>query len=136
MVALRPGDHWIGVKQEPDGSVRGYLVISEVAGDERLGIFNVGLNDGADVLRREIESFVERHPGWDSVMAARLDVKLIRQARALEMPFFDHMGVYAEIWTKSVAKARGGEAIQGRWVDTNKGMQLLPTTAPGSSGKS
>ena len=73
---------------------------------------------------------MERHSGyiqcWDDVTGAPLDVKLLRQARALEMQFFGRMGVYAERLRKSEAKARGGKVIQGRWVDTNKGDAATP----------
>ena len=37
------------------------------------------------------------------------------------MQFFERMGVWAERLPRSVAKARGGKIISGRWVDTNKG---------------
>ena len=63
---------------------------------------------------------------WDDVTNARLDVKLMRAARALEMQFFEKMGVWAERLPRHVAKARGGKIIEGRWVDTNKGDSSCP----------
>ena len=67
--------------------------------------------------------YVER---WDDVSGAPLDVKLLRAAREVEMQFFEKMGVWAERLPKSVAKSRGGNIIQGRWVDINKGDIAKP----------
>ena len=50
-----------------------------------------------------------------------MDVRLLRAARAVEMQFFEKMGVWAERLAKSAAKSRGGRVIQGRWVDPNDG---------------
>ena len=81
-----------------------------------MGIFNVGFNDGADLLRGKMDILVERHACyiecWDDVTGLTLDVKLLRQSRALEMQLFDRMR-YAEIISKCGAKARGGKVIQG-----------------------
>ena len=72
-----------------------------------------------------MNSIVEKYGGvvdsWDDVTGAALDIRLLREARAVEMAFFDKMGVWAERLPRSVAKARGGKIISGRWVDTNKG---------------
>ena len=74
-----------------------------------------------------MDSLVEKYSGyvecWDDVSNAPLDVKLLRAARAIDMDFFEKMGVWAERLPKAIAKARGGKIIQGRWVDTNKGDQ-------------
>ena len=48
----------------------------------------------------------------------------MRAARALEMQFFEKMGVWAERLPRHVAKAHGGQIIKGRWVDKNKGDSL------------
>ena len=55
-----------------------------------------------------------------------LDVRLLREARAVEMEFFSKMGVWAEKLPKRVVNSRGGNIISGRWVDTNKGDAARP----------
>ena len=95
-----------------------------------MGTFIVGHNDGADLLKAEMSSLVEKYSGyidlWNDVSGAPLDVKLPRAAGAAEMQLFENMGIWAERLPKSAAKARGGKVIQGRWADTNKGDSACP----------
>ena len=108
--------HWVDVKHEPDGTARAHLVPAEHRLPESLGYFSVGKNEGEDILKEELNGSLERQFGgaecWDDVTNARLDVKLMRAARALEMQFFEKMGVWAERFPRHVAKARGGQIIK------------------------
>ena len=105
-------------KHEPEGTAHEFLVTDTAVEEEALGAFKVGHNDGADLLKVEMSSLVEKYFGcvecWDDVSGAPLDVKLLRAAREVEMQFFEKMGVWAERLPKSVAKPRGGKIIQGR----------------------
>ena len=121
--------HWIDDKHEPDGTARSFIVTPE--GEHRtVGMLFTGDNEGAQLLRQEMDSIVERHSGyvecWDDVTGAPMQEGLLRAARDLEMNFFERMGVWAERLPKQVAKSRGGKVIQGRWVDTNKGDSVKP----------
>ena len=70
------------------------------------------------IPKAEMSSFIEQYSGyigcWGDSSGAPLDVKLLRAARAVEMQPFEKIGVRAERWPKSVAKARGGKVIQER----------------------
>ena len=55
-----------------------------------------------------------------------LDVRLLREARAVEMELFSKMGVWADQLPKCVLKSRGGRNISRRWVDTNEGDAARP----------
>ena len=122
--------HWVDEKHEPDVTARSHLVTAEHRLPEYLGYFSVGKNEGEDILKEELNGILERQFGgvecWDDVTNARLDVKLMRAARALEMQFFEKMGVWAQRLPRHVAKARCGKIIKGRWVDTNKGDSSCP----------
>ena len=125
--------HWRDHKHEADGTARNFI---ETGGEENVvGVLTTGVNVGAEVLQREMDSIVEKHAGyvecWDDVTGAPLIEKLLRAARDLEMEFFESMGVWSERLPKEVAKERGGKIIQGRWVDTNKGDPPHPTTVRG-----
>ena len=72
---------------------------------------------------------------WDDVSGSPLDVRLLREARAVEMEFFSKMGVWAEKLPKRVVKSRGGKIIPGRWVDANKGDAARPVFRARSVGK-
>jgi hypothetical protein len=121
---------WVDEKHEPDGTARNHLVTAEHRLPESLGYFSVGKNEGEDILKEELSGILERQfrgvECWDDVTNARLDVKLMRAARALKMHVFEKMGVRAERLPRHVAKARGGKIIKGRWVDTNKGDSSCP----------
>ena len=89
--------HWVDEKHEPDGTARNHLVTAEHRLPESLGYFSVGKNEGEEILKAELNAILERQFGgvecWDDVTNARLDVKLMRVARALEMQFFEKLGV-------------------------------------------
>ena len=117
--------HWNDDKHEPDGTAKDMIIIGKCVDERRVGTFRTGVNEGAELLRLEMNSIVEKYGGvvdsWDDVTGAALDIRLLREARAVEMAFFDKMGVWAERLPRSAAKARGAKLISGRWVDTNKG---------------
>ena len=122
--------HWTDEKHGPDGTARSHLVTDDVRTQDSDAYFSVRVNDGANILDQELNSILERQFGdaycWDVVTNAPLDVKLMRAARAIEMEFFEKMGVWAERLPRHVAKARGGKIIKGRWVDTDKGDSVCP----------
>ena len=69
MSLLEPVDsqfptHWIDNKHEPEGTAHEFLVIDSAAEEEALGVFKVGHNDGADLLRIEMSSLVEKFSGY------------------------------------------------------------------------
>ena len=122
--------HWLDTKHEPDGTAFNHIVIPGSTVEDRVGQLTTGVNDGAQKLQHDINALDNYYESdnvcVDDVSGALLDEKLLRQARALEMDFFETMGVWAERLPKSVAKARGGKVIQGRWVDVNKGDAARP----------
>ena len=79
---------------------RGHIVTEDGFGESQIGTLSTGINGGAQVLRAEMDSIIERSGGyaeaWDDVSGAHLDVRLLREARAVEMEFFAKMGVWAE----------------------------------------
>ena len=101
--------HWQHTKHEPDGTCPGHIVTEDVFGESQLGPFSTGINVGAQVLRAEMDSLIERSGGyveaWDDVSGAPLDVRLLREARAVEMEFFSRMGVWAEKLPKRIVKS-------------------------------
>ena len=62
----------------------------------------------------------------DDVSGAPLDEKLLREARALEMHFFEKMGVYTRVPRSEIYKTGKGKLIKGRWIDVNKGDASKP----------
>ena len=51
---------------------------------------------------------------------------LVRQARALEMTFFETMGVYTRVPREEAHRSGHGKIIRGRWLDINKGDSERP----------
>ena len=81
--------HWQDTKHEPDGTCAGHIVTEDGFGESQLGPFSTGINVGAKVLQAEMDSLIEKSGGyvesWDDVSGAPLDVRLLREARAVEM---------------------------------------------------
>ena len=50
----------------------------------------------------------------------------MREARRVEMEFFERMGAWSERLPKHEVIAKGGKVIKGRWVDVNKGDTARP----------
>ena len=55
--------HWIDSIQEPEGTAHKFLVTDTAVEEEVLGAFRVRHNDGADLLKIEMSSFVEKYSG-------------------------------------------------------------------------
>ena len=117
------------MKHEPDGTARDHLVTADDRLPESLGYFSVRKNEGEDILKEELSGILKRQFGgfecWDDATIARLDVKLMRAARALEIQFFEKMGVWDKRLPRHVAKARGGKN-QGTLGRHKQGRQSVP----------
>ena len=89
--------HSIDCRHEAEGTAHEFLVTGTAVEEKTLEAFRVGHDDGADLLKAEMSSLVEKYSGyiecWDDVRGAPLDVKLLWAARAVEMQFFEKMGV-------------------------------------------
>ena len=60
---------------------------------------------------------------WDDVSNENLAPKLVHEARAVEMDYFEKLGVYDRVpWFHQLGT--GGNIIAVRWVDVNKGDAL------------
>ena len=57
---------------------------------------------------------------WDDVSNENLVPSLVHAARAVEMEYFEKLGVYERV-PRSHQVATGGKVIGVRWVDINKG---------------
>ena len=57
---------------------------------------------------------------WDDVSNAELNPSDVKEARKLEMEYFEKLGVYVRVDWSALEKA-GGNLIGTRWVDVNKG---------------
>ena len=58
---------------------------------------------------------------YDDVSGEQLDPRLVKAARALEMEFFERLGVYTRAPRTEAFRSGVGKIIQGRWIDVNKG---------------
>ena len=56
---------------------------------------------------------------------APLDPQLVKEARAVEMRYFEDMRVYTRV-PRSHQKETGGKAIRVKWVDINLGDSERP----------
>ena len=56
--------HWIDTKHEPEGTAHEFLVTDAAVEEEEFGAFKVGRNDGAELLKAEMCSLIERHSGY------------------------------------------------------------------------
>ena len=61
----------------------------------------------------------------DDVSGAVLDPRLVGEARALEMKFFNDMRVYDNV-PQAEMLARRGKIIKTRWIGVNKGDAAHP----------
>ena len=78
---------------------------------------------GVQVLREAMYGLVCRNTiwkAWDDVSGADLNVEDVKAARALEMTYFEKLGVYDRVSIDDMKKT-GGKLIGTRWVDVNKG---------------
>ena len=85
-------------------------------------------HSGEDILSGELGALMVHEGGeWacDDVSNAVLNPKLVREARELEMAYFDDMKVYDRV-DRSVQQACGGKLIKTRWIDVNKGDASKP----------
>ena len=106
--ATTMGRHWTDNKHEDDG-------------DDRT--FQNKSNDGHQILTRELQTFKRQTDGlvaWDDVSAAPLDPKKVQEARQVEMRYVHDMGVYKRV-PRSQLQATGGNFIDTKWIDINKG---------------
>ena len=91
--------------------------------------FNVGPNVGAELLTKHLSALVSRNGATscvDNVSGETLDEAGVRAARALEMEFFQKMGVYTYANREEAARSGRGKVIKGRWIDVNKGDSQNP----------
>ena len=100
--------HWIDPVHESDG---GCDVIGE------------NPQDGREMLRGLLAKLSNKggyDTASDDVSNEDLDPKKVREARAVEIKFFEKMQVYERV-PRSHAEKTGGKVIGVRWVDVNKG---------------
>lgn len=57
---------------------------------------------------------------WDDVSGARLEPNEVREARREDMEFFREMKAYTRCPRSKIAEV-GGQLIDVRWIDVNKG---------------
>ena len=91
--------------------------------------FNVGPNVGAELLTKHLSELVSRNRATscvDDVSGEALDEAGVRAARALEMEFFQKMGVYTYATREEAARSGRGKVIKGRWIDVSKGDSQNP----------
>jgi len=55
-----------------------------------------------------------------------LDMNMVKAARALEMDFFERMGVYTRVPKAAAFTGGVGKPIKGRWIGVNKGDSAEP----------
>ena len=63
---------------------------------------------------------------YDDVSGEQLDPRLMKAARALEMEFFERLGVYTRVPRAEAFRSGVGKIIQGTWIDVNKGDSDQP----------
>ena len=81
-------------------------------------------DNGSELLVAELFKLQQKGGKYwavDDVSGAELDVKLVQEARKLEMEYFRKMGVY-----KKVQRPYGTKTIKTRWLDVNKGDSKCP----------
>ena len=95
-------------------------VHDEDGGEDLIG---VRPQTGVQVLKEAMYGLVCRNSiwkAWDDVSNVELNVDDVKAARALEMKYFEKLGVYEKV-SRSDQKRTGGKLIGTRWVDVNKG---------------
>ena len=80
-----------------------------------------GENVGAKILRHELKQIMKNGRCVDDISGEELNEDEVKAARALEMDYFQKMGVYTYVSRKDAAKSGVGKVISGRWIDVNKG---------------
>ena len=60
---------------------------------------------------------------WDHHTRASLDAKKVKEARQLEMEYYDKMHVFDEVPTAQCWERTGKPHLKGRWVDIDKGTR-------------
>ena len=82
-------------KHEPDGTARELLVTNEDAIEESGSYFRIGTACCEKLLKQEMNTLIGKYCGddcaWDDVTGAPLKVKLVKEARAIEITFSDNM---------------------------------------------
>ena len=100
--------HWVDDWHEPDGGQ-----------DDR----GTRPQHGVTLLQAEMSGLTYRggyEAAWDDVSNAELVPALVKAARAVEMEYFERLGVYERV-PRSHQVTTGGKVIGVRWVDVNKG---------------
>ena len=67
---------------------------------------------------------------WDDVSNENLVPELVHQARAVEMEYFEKLGVYDRV-PKSHQLTTGGKIIGIRWLTSTRATPRMSTTGPG-----
>ena len=101
-------EHWIDTWHELEG------------GDDHFG---VRPQVGVTLMQAEMSGLSYRNGyemAWDDVSNENLVPELVHQARAVEMEYFEKLGVYDKV-PRSHQLTTGGKIIGVRWVDVNKG---------------
>ena len=101
------GRRYVDTKHEPDGTHPAHLDgIDEGAEDSAVdnemtkGYFKVGMNKGAKIMSESMNRFLLAIQGketLDDVSGEQLDASMVKAARALEMEFFEPMGVHTRV---------------------------------------
>ena len=101
------GRKFIDLKHAPEGTHPSHLdgigedvENSAVKTGMATGYFNVGVNQGARMMNEVMNKFLLAIQGgetFDDVSGEQLDMNMVKAARALEMDFFERMGVYTRV---------------------------------------
>ena len=129
--------HWRDTKHEQDGTARNHIELLGGDKDEKpqkeqqnvdIDKFSSkGANVGAQSLIEQMNAIQQSdYEAVDDVSGAVLDEKMAREARRVEMEFFERMGVYTRVTMDDARKSGVGKFIQGRWIDINKGDTERP----------
>ena len=88
--------------------------------DAEVTLYSQGPADGNSGLYR------------DDLIGQVLKDSVVIEARRVELAFFHSKGVWTKQPSATARQRTSRPPIIVRWVDVNKGMSSIPTTAPGS----
>eukprot|EP00973_Karenia_brevis_P093559 12417904-Karenia_brevis.AAC.1 len=96
------------------------------SGERLIGSFEVDRISKEDLkdMEKKSNGLHEDHDqdmiAIDDVTGARLDIRLVREAREAEMKYFKKMGVYRKVPIQKCFEMTGKAPIGVRWIDVNK----------------
>ena len=82
-----------------------------------------GREESAVELRREESNDELLDQAWDDHTGASLDAKKVKEARQLEMEYYDKMHVFDTVPIAQCWERTGKAPLKARWVDIDKGTR-------------